>query len=182
MNPNAFAFFKTNADSGYEYGLESTGEFKISDRFSVKSSLGLMSSEIELGHHDEDHENHDDHEEDQHEEHGKKAHAPNWNYSISFKFSPNQKNALVVEVSGKDSFIFDSNHDEYQSEPYHIINSYYSHKLDKIEIGLYAKNILNESFAERGFIFGLEPPFYDEKLYTSFGPPRELGMSLTYSF
>jgi iron complex outermembrane receptor protein len=182
LNPNAFAFFKTNADSGYEYGLESTGEFKISDRFSMKSSLGLMSSEIELSHHEEEHEDHNEHEEDQHGEHGKKAHAPNWNYSISFKFSPNQKNALVVEVSGKDSFIFDSNHDEYQSEPYHILNSYYSRKIDKIEIGLYAKNILNESFAERGFIFGLEPPFYEEKLYTSYGPPRELGMSLTYSF
>ena len=34
----------------------------------------------------------------------------------------------------------------------------------------------------RGFIFGLEPPHFHEELYKSFGPPREIGMSLTYSF
>ena len=49
-------------------------------------------------------------------------------------------------------------------------------------IRIFAKNILDESYADRGFIFGLEPPHFHEELYKSFGPPREIGMSLTYSF
>ena len=199
-NPNAFAFFKANADSGYEYGSESSGEFRFSDKFSINATLGLLSAEIELGHDDhddhgdEDHddhgdEDHDDHGDEDHDDHGDedhlhgpKAHSPNWNYSISFNYSFNQDSSLMVEVAGKDSFVFDSAHGEYKSDPYHLLNAYYSHAINKVKLGVYAKNILDESYADRGFIFGLEPPMYEEKLYKSFAPPREIGMSLTYSF
>ena len=202
-NPNAFAFFKQNADSGYEYGSETSGEFKLNDRFSMGLSLGLLSGEIEFGDHaehgdehgeddhDEDHdEDHDDHDEDHddhdehegHAEHGQKAHAPNWNYSLTFNYNFTEDGSLMVEIAGKDAFVFDSMHDEYESEPYHLLNAYYSQTFNKVKLGFYAKNILDESYADRGFIFGLEPPQYSEKLYTSFGPPREIGMSLTYSF
>ena len=64
-NPNAFAFFKANADSGYEYGSESSGEFRFSDKFSINATLGLLSAEIELGHDD-----HDDHGDEDHDDHG----------------------------------------------------------------------------------------------------------------
>ena len=195
-NPNAFAFFKQNADSGYEYGSETSSEFKLNDRFSMGLSLGLLSGEIEFGDHaehgdehgeddhDEDHdEDHDDHDEHEgHAEHGQKAHAPNWNYSLTFNYNFTEDSSLMVEIAGKDAFVFDSMHDEYESEPYHLLNAYYSQTFDKVKLGFYAKNILDESYADRGFIFGLEPPQYSEKLYTSFGPPREIGMSLTYSF
>ena len=75
-NPNAFAFFKTNAESGYEYGSESTGEFRISDKFTINATLGLLSSEVELGDHDEhgddDHgdDHGDDHDDDHDDDHG----------------------------------------------------------------------------------------------------------------
>ena len=88
----------------------------------------------------------------------------------------------MIEISGKDGFVFDSAHDEYESEPYHLLNAYYNHSINQFDLGFYAKNILDESYADRGFILGLEPPIYEEKLYKSFGPPREIGMSLTYSF
>ena len=183
-NPNAFAFFKTNAESGYEYGSESTGEFRISDKFTINATLGLLSSEVELGDHDEHGD--DDHGDDHGDEHaghahGKKAHSPNWNYSLSFNYNFTKNNSLMIELSGKDGFVFDSAHDEYESDPYHLLNAYYSHSFNKVNLGFYAKNILDESYADRGFIFALEPPF-EEKLYKSFAPPRELGVSLTYSF
>ena len=214
-NPNAFAFFKQNADSGYEYGTETHGEFKFSDKLSMGLTLGYMSSEIHFG----DHEDHDDHGDDHHDDHGddhdgddhdddhdgddhddhgddhddhggheghadhgEKAHAPNWNYSLSVNYDFTEDSSLMVEIAGKDAFIFDSMHDEYESEPYHLLNAYYSHTFSKLRLGVYAKNILDESYADRGFIFGLEPPDFNEKLYKSFGPPREIGMSLTYSF
>ena len=228
-NPNAFAFFKQNADSGYEYGTESHGEFRFSDKLSMGLSLGYMSSEIHFGDHDDhgghddhgddhddhgdDHDDHgddhdDDHDEDHdedhddhgddhddhgddhddhgghdgHAEHGQKAHAPNWNYSLSVNYDFTEDSSLMVEIAGKDAFIFDSMHDEYESEPYHLLNAYYSHTFNKVKLGIFAKNILDESYADRGFIFGLEPPHFHEELYKSFGPPREIGMSLTYSF
>ena len=225
-NPNAFAFFKQNADSGYEYGTETHGEFRFSDKLSMGLSLGYMSSEIHFGDHDDhghgdhhddhgddhgdDHDDHgedhdgDDHDDDHddhgddhddhgddhddhgghegHADHGQKAHAPNWNYSLSVNYDFTEDSSLMVEIAGKDAFIFDSMHDEYESEPYHLLNAYYSHTFNKLRLGVYAKNILDESYADRGFIFGLEPPHFHEELYKSFGPPREIGMSLTYSF
>ena len=212
-NPNAFAFFKMNADSGYEYGTETTGEFKLTDKLSMDLSLGYMSSEIHFGDHDDhgdhdgdhhdDHGDHDgdhdddhgdDHDDDHdgdhddhdghegHADHGQKAHAPNWNYSLSVNYNFTEDSKLMVEITGKDSYIFDSQHDEFESDPYHLLNAYYSHSFDKLKLGVYAKNILDETYADRGFIFGLEPPMYKEKLYKSYGPPRELGLSLTYSF
>ena len=227
-NPNAFAFFKQNADSGYEYGTETQGEFRFSDKLSLGLTLGYMSSEIHFGDHDDhghgdhhddhgddhgdDHDDHDgddhdgdDHDGDDHDDHGddhddhgddhddhggheghadhgQKAHAPNWNYSLSVNYDFTEDSSLMVEITGKDAFIFDSMHDEYESEPYHLLNAYYSHTFNKLRLGVYAKNILDESYADRGFIFGLEPPHFHEKLYKSFGPPREIGMSLTYSF
>ena len=218
QNPNAFAFFKQNADSGYEYGTETNGEFRFSDKLSMGLSLGYMSSEIHFGDHDDhgdehgdehgddhgdDHDDHgDDHDGDDHgddhddhgddhddhggheghADHGQKAHAPNWNYSLSVNYDFTEDSSLMVEIAGKDAFIFDSMHDEYESEPYHLLNAYYSHTFNKLRLGVYAKNILDESYADRGFIFGLEPPHFHEELYKSFGPPREIGMSLTYSF
>ena len=40
----------------------------------------------------------------------------------------------MVEIAGKDAFIFDSMHDEYESEPYHLLNAYYSHTFNKVKI------------------------------------------------
>ena len=199
-NPNAFAFFKQNADSGYEYGTETHGEFRFSDKLSMGLTLGYMSSEIHFGDHDDhgehddhddhddhryddDHDDHDDHEgHDDHADHGQKAHAPNWNYSLSVNYDFTEDSSLMVQIAGKDAFVFDSMHDEYESEPYHLLNAYYSQTFNNIKLGVFAKNILDESYADRGFIFGLEPPHFHEKLYKSYGPPREIGMSLTYSF
>ena len=203
-NPNAFAFFKQNADSGYEYGTETHGQFQFSDKLSMGLTLGYMSSEIHFGDHDDhgghdDHgDDHDDHGDDDHDDHGddhddhggheghadhgQKAHAPNWNYSLSINYNFTEDSSLMVEIAGKDSFIFDSMHDEYESEPYHLLNAYYSHSFNDLRLGFYAKNILDESYADRGFIMALEPPHFHEELYKSFGPPREIGMSLTYSF
>ena len=64
-----------------------------------------------------------------------------------------------------------------------IVGKYFNELgIDTIDADDVAKNILDESYADRGFIFGLEPPHFHEELYKSFGPPREIGMSLTYSF
>ena len=172
-NPNTFAFFKTNTDEGYIYGLESSGFFKLNDRLSLRSSLGLLSSEIHLG-------NHEDYENDQH---GERAHAPNWNYSMALDYAIDSSANLTLELVGKDKFIFDINHDELKSDPYHLVNLYYSKSFnERATVGIYVKNIFDTVYPTRGFVFVLEPPTYEEKLYKSYGPPTEFGASLTYSF
>ena len=41
-------------------------------------------------------------------------------------------------------------------------------------ISLWGRNITDERYAIRGFYFGLEPPNYEEKLYLSYGNPKEI--------
>ena len=41
------------SDSGYEYGTETNGEFRFSDKLSMGLSLGYLSSEIHFGDHDD---------------------------------------------------------------------------------------------------------------------------------
>jgi outer membrane receptor protein involved in Fe transport len=64
-----------------------------------------------------------------------------------------------------------------------LVNLYYSKSFnERVTVGIYVKNIFDKVYPTRGFIFVLEPPTYEEKLYKSYGPPTEFGASLTYSF
>ena len=54
--------------------------------------------------------------------------------------------------------------------------------MNRFIISLWGKNITDERFAVRGFYFGLEPPSYENKLYLSYGNPKEIGIKLSYQF
>ena len=47
---------------------------------------------------------------------------------------------------------------------------------------LWGRNLLDERYGVRGFYFGLEPPDYADKLYKSYGDPRQIGVRLTTQF
>ena len=49
-------------------------------------------------------------------------------------------------------------------------------------VTLWARNLLDERYAVRGFYFGLAPPDYADTLYLSYGDPRQLGLSLDLDF
>ena len=54
---------------------------------------------------------------------------------LSFNYNFTKNNSLMIEISGKDGFVFDSAHDEYESDPYHLLNAYYSHSFNKVNLG-----------------------------------------------
>ena len=47
---------------------------------------------------------------------------------------------------------------------------------------LWGRNLLDERYGVRGFYFGLEPPDYADKLYKTYGDPRQIGVRLTTRF
>jgi hypothetical protein len=49
-------------------------------------------------------------------------------------------------------------------------------------ISLWVRNVLDTRYAVRGFYFGLEPPSYEEKLYTQWGDPISFGVTTKYEF
>ena len=46
----------------------------------------------------------------------------------------------------------------------------------------WARNMLDEDYAVRGFYFGNEPPDFTPQLYTRNGDPRHVGLTLRYRF
>ena len=54
--------------------------------------------------------------------------------------------------------------------------------INNLIISLWSKNVTDVRYAVRGFYFGLEPPNYEEKLYLSYGNPKEIGIKLSYQF
>ena len=52
----------------------------------------------------------------------------------------------------------------------------------KINVKLWAKNIFDRRYPVRGFYFGLIPPEFENKLWLSYGDPRQLGLTIDYKF
>ena len=46
----------------------------------------------------------------------------------------------------------------------------------------WARNAFNRYYAMRGFFFGDEPPDFPNKRYVQAGDPRQLGVTVNYSF
>ena len=53
---------------------------------------------------------------------------------------------------------------------------------DAWRVKLWARNVLDEEYAVRGFYFGNEPPDFPPTLYTRFGDPRHYGITVSYGW
>ena len=49
-------------------------------------------------------------------------------------------------------------------------------------VALWARNLLDQEYAVRGFYFGNEPPDFPATLYTRFGDPRQVGVTVEKRF
>ena len=77
-----------------------------------------------------------------------------------------------------DWFYFSDSHDQ-KSEAYQLLNGSVGYAADTWRVSLWARNLLDERYATRGFFFGLEPPNYEDTLYVTYGDPRQIGLTLT---
>jgi hypothetical protein len=82
---------------------------------------------------------------------------------------------------GQDEFYFSDNHNS-KSEAYELLNAHLNFKIKDINFMIWGKNILDKSYAIRGFYFSNEPPDWDTKLYTQRGPPVSLGATASIYF
>ena len=62
------------------------------------------------------------------------------------------------------------------------MNFDFGYKKNNLILSIWGKNVTDKRYAVRGFYFGLEPPNYSDKLYISYGNPKEFGIKLSYQF
>jgi outer membrane receptor protein involved in Fe transport len=167
-DPSTFAFFTDNAASGRNYGLEAELAWRPVESLTLSGSLGLLESEYidyRYGEHNLD---------------GREqAHAPGWQYSLTAEWLDARGLMLRADLAAMDGFYFDASHDQ-RSESRTVVNLKAGWSEEAWSAYLWGRNVFDESYAVRGFFFGLEPPAFREKLYVQRGDLRQFGLTVEW--
>ncbi|HUK01801.1 MAG TPA: TonB-dependent receptor plug domain-containing protein [Steroidobacteraceae bacterium] len=171
-DPTTFVLYTANAPSGYNYGLESSLQWRASASFEVGATLGLLQTAFHgltlAGEVQPDH---------------ALPHAPDWQASLSGTWSARGGFYVRADLTGTGSFYFDvPSLDPNKSDPYVLINLKTGVRRDAWSADLWVRNLADRRYAVRGFYFGDAPPDFSPQQYIQLGSPRELGGSFTYTF
>ena len=171
-DPNSFFYFVANAAGGSSSGIELEQSYRPIPGVRLFGSLGYLKTHVDsyrfqtaagevvtLGDR-------------------AAAHAPEYTLRIGAEYRHWKGFFSRLEISAMDEFLFSDSHDQI-SAPYQLVNSSIGYRTDRWTVTLWGRNLLDERYVTRGFYFGLEPPDYADKLYLSYGDPRQLGLSVS---
>lgn len=170
-DPNSFFYFTANASSGRNSGVELEGHYRVHRAVRLFASLAYLNTHVDaysfataagqaqrLG--------------------GRAAaHAPEYALRLGGEYEGPLGFFVRGDGSYSDSFYFSDSHEQV-SDAYALFNASVGYRREGWSLTLWARNLLDERYAVRGFYFGLAPPDYADTLYLSYGDPRQLGLSL----
>lgn len=167
-----FISYWDNAAQGVNQGIELEAGWSMTETVELYGSLGLLDSDfsgyvyadgdIETGR--------------------EQAHAPSYQFNLGMNYYPNDHWQINVAIDGKDEFYFSDSHQQ-QSSPTELLHGSISYLASHWQVKLWARNILDEQYATRGFYFGNDPrDGYSAKAYYQYGEPLVFGLTLDYQF
>jgi iron complex outermembrane recepter protein len=174
-DPDSFVLFTSNADSGYNYGLESDAQWQATERIGFGASVGLLQTRY----------------------HGLSQdgvalpdralpNAPAWQAAINATYRDPRGPFARVDVTGMGSYYFDLPPNSTTSKPYGLVNGRLGWQARQWSASLWGRNLLNKKYPVRGFFFAdtpqdgeADPPI--NRLYTQLGDPRAWGVRVDYS-
>jgi iron complex outermembrane recepter protein len=170
-DPNSYVFFTDNASTGYNYGLESSLRWRVSQRWEFGGSLGLlrtryvdyMQADVSLPDRQQ-------------------AHAPEYQLALNGTWRHPAGWMARADFSAVDAFYFDVPPNDSRSSAYSLVNLKAGYETERWSAFLWARNVFDEVYALRGFFFANDPADPTEKLYIQRGDPRRVGVTFTYSF
>jgi len=174
-DPNSFLFFTANAGSGSIQGFEWETNYQILPMISLNTSLGYLDTWIDKFTYQENSEM---------EGYGgdrEAAMSPKVTGSFGVHFKNISGFFGLVQMSFKDEYYFSDSHNQ-KSKPYTIININIGKSFGKTMVKLWIRNALDERYTTRGFYFGLIPPTYPDQLWKSYGDPKQIGVTIDYTF
>ena len=172
VRDQSFVDFYNNAVGGINYGIEASINYIVSDSVETFLNIGYLKTEIN-GITRQDGSSIDKRDQ---------AHAPSYhvNAGLNWRISGNLN--WLIEFDAKDEFFYSFSHDQ-QSDDIFIAHTSFDYQLDNWQISLYARNLFDEQYANRGFNFGNDPrDEYQGHLYEQFGEPRRLGLNVRYQY
>jgi iron complex outermembrane recepter protein len=175
-NPDTFVLFTANADSGFNYGLESDAQWQATPRVAFGASLGLLQTRY----------------------HGffqdgallpdrALPNAPAWQAAVNATYRDPRGPFARLDVTGMGSYYFDLPPNWTTSKPYGLVNGRLGWQASQWSASLWGRNLLDKKYPVRGFYFSdtpqdslANPPI--SRLYTQLGDPRAWGVRVDYSF
>ena len=169
QDPLTFLFLTENAASGEAWGLESTGTLQATPAIALDAMLSLMDSRFigyQFGENDLD---------------GREwAHAPAWKAALGATWRRAGWMARL-DASAEAGMYFDTSHDQ-RSDSRQLVNLRTGYEAERWSAHVWVRNLFDERYPVRGFYFENEPPDFPAKLYLRWGDPRQLGVTLRYTF
>ncbi|NOX69821.1 MAG: TonB-dependent receptor [Gammaproteobacteria bacterium] len=169
-DPASFVFFTANAAKGTTLGLEADVRWTPVDRWELSASVGLLNAEFDrFVTPDADLSGRN------------QAHAPAYSLAMGGMYRHPGGLFARVDWSARDEFYFDISHDQ-KSTPFELVNVRLGFETERWTAQIWARNLLDERYAVRGFFFGNEPPNFPNTLYIRQGDPRQLGVTFDMRF
>ena len=169
-DPLSFVFFTDNAAEGRTVGFEADLSWRPNESWQLYATLGLLKAEFE------------DFATPQVDLSGRRqAHAPDYTIALGGLYRHPRGYFARLDFTARDDFYFDVSHDQ-KSTTAEIVNASIGYDADRWSAQLWARNLLDERYAVRGFYFGNEPPNFPNELYLRYGDPRQVGVTFEMRF
>lgn len=172
VRDQSFVDFYNNAADGKNYGVEVSLNYMFNDSVDTFMNIGYLKTEIS-GITRQDGSTIDNREQ---------AHAPSYHVNAGLNWDISDAFSWLIEFDAKDAFYYSFSHDQ-QSENIVIAHTSVDYRINNWQISLYARNIFDKLYANRGFYFGNDPrDEYATHLYEQFGEPRRIGLNFKYQY
>ena len=175
-DPASFIFFTDNAADGKTLGVEADIRWLPTDALELYATVGLLNAGFDefLTLQTGDTELTD-------LKGRKQPHAPAYTLAAGGLYRHSSGVFARIDLQAQDEFYFDVSHDE-QSEAYQRVNARIGYETEQWTLQLWARNLLDEEYAVRGFFFGNEPPNFPNALFVRQGDPRQIGVTLDWRY
>jgi outer membrane receptor protein involved in Fe transport len=172
VNDQSFVDFYNNAADGKNYGIEVSLNYKLTESVDTFANIGYLKTEIN-GITRQDGSTIDKRDQ---------AHAPSYHVNAGLNWQVTDNLIWLMEFDAKDEFFYSFSHDQ-QSDNVFIAHTSLDYRIENWQISLYARNLFDKQYANRGFYFGNDPrDEYESHLYEQFGEPRRVGINFNYQY
>ena len=175
VEEQSFVDVYDNAADGKNYGIEVSINYMLSDNVDTFANIGYLKTEINgITRRDGDViETINGREQ---------AHAPRYHINAGLNWRIADNVNWLLEFDAKDEFFYSFSHEQ-QSDNIFITHTSLDYQMENWQVSLYARNLFDKQYANRGFYFGNDPrDEYEGHLYEQFGEPRRVGINFKYQY
>jgi outer membrane receptor protein involved in Fe transport len=159
-DPLSFLFLTSNRGRGRNHGLEFEGRWQTTPQLNFNAAVGLLRARRDDGRDQE--------------------HAPRRHISVGGEYRAANGWFARLDAQRMSAYYYSDSHNQISSA-YSLLNARIGWRGEHWSAEFWARNLLDETYARRGFFFGNEPPDFPERLYTQAADPRQVGITLRYN-